>query len=411
MSRYWRILKFGAFGLGGLFGLGLIWLAVANAQANEKLEEKLAALKAAGEPISLAELARKPIPPETNAATFLNRAQDGMQAIEKPMSADFDDEADFYNGKPGGKYYQLAKDTLAANPEVVPLLEQAAACPDFDPQLNYQLETTIFLEKEMLPNFGRKRSAVRILNYQAHLNLCDGHPEKAFEQCLAMLRLARLFENDPLLVNHLVVQAVRGVALSATDRVLRSGSLKPQMHDALEEELTRLDPAKAFQYVLRTDRAYGIDSFAELGSPLVGYMKLPSGKNDESSYLDLFAAMIADGPRLKPSEAVEKILAESGPLTRLMAPIVYAVGETNTRTVANVRAIRLLNALLRGGRTAEQPDFKALNLPEEVLVDPYNLKPLVVTRQPNGWLIYSVGKDLKDDGGKVQDHTDVGFGP
>jgi len=30
---------------------------------------------------------------------------------------------------------------------------------------------------------------------------------------------------------------------------------------------------------------------------------------------------------------------------------------------------------------------------------------------PEGWVIYSVGKNLKDDGGQVADQADAGLGP
>jgi hypothetical protein len=60
---------------------------------------------------------------------------------------------------------------------------------------------------------------------------------------------------------------------------------------------------------------------------------------------------------------------------------------------------------------AAVPDLSALNLPPEVLVDPFSGKPLQVKRTPEGWLIYSVGKNLQDDGGEFEDALDVGVGP
>ena len=45
--------------------------------------------------------------------------------------------------------------------------------------------------------------------------------------------------------------------------------------------------------------------------------------------------------------------------------------------------------------------------------DPYTGESLHVKKTPQGWLVYSVGRNLKDDGGKVEDPTngDVGVGP
>ena len=59
----------------------------------------------------------------------------------------------------------------------------------------------------------------------------------------------------------------------------------------------------------------------------------------------------------------------------------------------------------------EVTGFIDLKLPEEETIDPFTGKPLVMKRLSDGWVIYSVGKDLQDDGGKVDDRSDFGLGP
>ena len=61
--------------LGGLVAIGLIANAWFVWTTDRRLEGQLAAIRAAGEPLTLADLARKPIPPEQNAATYLRRAE------------------------------------------------------------------------------------------------------------------------------------------------------------------------------------------------------------------------------------------------------------------------------------------------------------------------------------------------
>ena len=53
---------------------------------SKQLEQKLTALKKAGEPICLADLARKSIPPEQNGATYLRRAQGDLESVDKELS-------------------------------------------------------------------------------------------------------------------------------------------------------------------------------------------------------------------------------------------------------------------------------------------------------------------------------------
>jgi len=53
-----------------------------------------------------------------------------------------------------------------------------------------------------------------------------------------------------------------------------------------------------------------------------------------------------------------------------------------------------------------------LGLPNEATTDPFNGEPLILKKTTEGWLIYSLGSNLKDDGGKLDAQgTDVGLGP
>ena len=44
-------------------------------------------------------------------------------------------------------------------------------------------------------------------------------------------------------------------------------------------------------------------------------------------------------------------------------------------------------------------------------MDPYSGNPLLLKLLPNGWTVYSVGKDGIDNGGQLKSLQDIGFGP
>ena len=54
-----------------------------------QLERRFAALRQAGDPVQLADLAREPVPPEKNADAFLRRAADDLDAIQKELLASY----------------------------------------------------------------------------------------------------------------------------------------------------------------------------------------------------------------------------------------------------------------------------------------------------------------------------------
>ncbi len=86
-----------------------------------------------------------------------------------------------------------------------------------------------------------------------------------------------------------------------------------------------------------------------------------------------------------------------------------------TRTCARSRSLRVLNALQTHVPTTghEVPKLSELGLPAQATIDPYTGEPLHVKKTPQGWVVYSVGKNLKDDGGKLDESEtgDVGVGP
>ena len=57
------------------------------------------------------------------------------------------------------------------------------------------------------------------------------------------------------------------------------------------------------------------------------------------------------------------------------------------------------------------PRLDDLGLPAEATTDPFNGEPLRVKRTPQGWMVYSVGGNGVDDGGKLDGRSDVGVGP
>ncbi len=75
MQRLKRIGKWMAIVLAALAAILLAVNAWWVWTSDRRLEEQLAERRARGEPLSIAELARPPIPPERNAATWLRRAQ------------------------------------------------------------------------------------------------------------------------------------------------------------------------------------------------------------------------------------------------------------------------------------------------------------------------------------------------
>ncbi|REK12349.1 MAG: hypothetical protein DWQ37_12355 [Planctomycetota bacterium] len=406
----------------GIVGVSLIWLAMADAAADTKLEQAIAKLKEQGQPTSLADLARKPVPPDENAATYLRRAAAELAAIETIVEAAIDelDESQrtvyYATMEAPESLQQVLQRVFVEHDDAIELLDEAAAQDAFDPQLDYDQSPTAFLE-DYLPTMQQVRRPLRVLNYRVAMLLTDGKREEALDTCLTMFKLCRHFDERPLMVAHLVSIAVRGVAVAATNQVLRSGPLPAAAHDRLETELARQDLDAAYMHTLSTERAYGIDTFGDLDAQ-VRFLGVAANKADLQDYINLFKGLIARADQPNP-EVIEWIDSQqTGALTGLLLPATKALLSAKARMTAKLGSLRILNAIARRNLMPgdETPALSELGLPVEVLVDPYNGKEMLVRGDVVDATVYAVGSNLKDDGGRVNEmddgeFLDVGLGP
>lgn len=409
-----KILKWTSIVLGGLIAALLIANAVFVWRSSVALESRLQAIRDAGDPVAFSDLARKPIPPEDNAATFLRRAEKDLGAIDKDLAAFYASDA-YKNDQLGPAEVQTLADVLDAHPEAASLIERAVACPDYDPQLDYSVGSQEFLVAK-LDRFGFLKAAARLLDHRTTVLLAHEKRDQAAQSAIAILRLARHYDNEPMLVSYLVAMACRGIGHNATNRVLRSGPVSDSVRDALDAELAQHDMAASFARALKSERAYGILAFNDLNLgrfwPARGFWN-----NALLYYLDVMNEQMM---LTKSHAAFRQIVPSSVPrpaspwlvLTDLVRPAIQAARDATQRTIAMQRCLRILNSVTRlEQRGAQVTGLANLKLPVEETSDPFTGKPLLMNRLPAGWVIYSVGRDSKDDGGQLDKFLDVGLGP
>jgi hypothetical protein len=422
MKRLKRILLWTGIVAGTLIAILLIVAAIYSWILGKQLEKKLAVIKEAGDPICLAGLARKPIPPEQNGATYLLRAKDDMNAVEKEIY----DLKSFQEDRYEPDEMKKLKETLDAYPKIYPLLQQAAACPDFDYQLDYSLKPKKFLESLLEQgNSGSIRTPARYLQARAKLLIFQGDRDGAMQSAILMLQLSRQAERESILITYLVTKAVTGMAVNCVFEILQAGPVSDQTRTALDAELSLHGSMDQFRKTLKSERAYSLDYFRyELFRPWI------LSNHWQLTFLDAFDDIL-NSPSDQYSDWAAKIDIKStkyNPISNytnlanilmdLTRPAYHAALVATSRTQAQIREIRIINALQKKPPADGDkiPTMAELGLPDEVGVDPFNGKPMIIKKMPNGWLIYSVGENLKDDGGKVLEEgenkpLDVGFGP
>jgi hypothetical protein len=414
MTRPRKILKWTGIVLGGL----VVILLIANAcfvwVTNARLERRLAAIREAGDPLSLAGLAREPIPPEKNAATFLRQAEADVRAIDAEL-ANLQ-----YEGHLEAKERKVIADALAAHPPVLSLLQQAADCPDYDANLDYAVSARDFIEQS-IDAVQKIRSAARVLHARALLLAAEGNCDEAVRTALTVFRLARHFDRNPTIVGYLVALAVRGYAIDGANVALQSGPVSQEVRQALDAELAVQDRMEGYPWAVKSERAFGLDSFKDLparSSWLVGRGLWNRWEMQYFDLMDTFVALTTDPSPYQQSEQVyrqayAKISPADKRFNKMLFPAIQAVHAAVARCRAKLRSLRVLNALqahtTAGSGTV--PKLSDLGLPADATTDPFTGDPLHVKKMPQGWLVYSVGENFQDDSGKLEDNSDVGVGP
>jgi hypothetical protein len=418
MKRLRTILKWIAIAAAAAIAILLTLNAYFVWSTGTELERRLGVLRQAGDPVQLADLAHEPIPPEKNADAFLSRAADDLDAIQKELLASYPKK-----GYSTGSLTPVEQDRLeklfAAYPRVMPLLEQAADCPDSDLHLDFSLPPTSFLQA-YLNRPEKHRLLNRVLRTRCALLLSKGRRDDALSNQILMLRLTRHWRREPLIITYLVTAVCELGAMEGVNQVLDAGPISPSARQALDTELALHDTMAGYDWALRSERAYSLSSIREIpGSSFW----LTRGFSNE---LALGLIDVYDQYRAKSSRPYHVVIADKaapsaprygpnlyGALITLLEPAFSAAREPAERTRAMSRSLRVLNALqarVPRGSTL-MPKLSDLDLPEAVTIDPFNGEPLHIKKVSERWMVYSVGGNLVNDGGLLDRKSDIGAGP
>lgn len=379
-------------------------LLIANAiwvwRSGAKLRAEIESIRAAGDPVTLPELAGQPVAPEKNADTYLSRAEKDLEAIGRELNEVYSSDS-FHEGRLSEEQLALVEKTLAAYPDVLPLLEQAAAAEEYHLVMDYGLSPTAFMAEYTL-RLSRLRSVGRLLKARSLLLAEQGNRDAALRSTMLTLRLTRF--QDPMIIGYLVNVAVRGMAIDSASRLLQGGAVSDELHHELETLLAQHDTMPAFREALCTDRAFGISSFRETIPGRNNWLFRAYWDPEEIAYLKLIKQemTLTELPFSEVTQIRHQTKSGAwGMLGGLVAPAAEKAREAAERDRANVACLRVVNALVRREKPDQPPkaDLSDLGLPAEASRDPFNGQPLRVKKVAGGWLVYSVGADLNDDGG------------
>jgi hypothetical protein len=357
---------------------------------------------------------------------------------------------------------------LKANAKALALIQKASRCPHwylpcvpFEQQLS--LLSVIDVKTSM---YGCIRESARMLAMQAYLSLTNDGVESAIKDVLVIHRLAHLVDRDGLVLGSLVAGAVEPIAAALAAELIRSGKMSYKQAINYRKQLESLGPMNGLEATYRVgERCFTLDfTFliwhnniehvadgyvlpAELKKHLHGaladnfdldtalrtinsiYNRMVEVakirhpvkrraakrriKKEHASLVDR-SSQVPDAVRtVRPTKASRKIASVwlGGALVCFCSPtfstLFTVVDVTNTRHDLTRLALALAAYRAEHGKYPEHltplvPRY-IRGLPE----DRFTGKPLKYRLKKKGFLLYSVGENGRDDGGKSDRNLDI----
>jgi hypothetical protein len=259
----------------------------------------------------------------------------------------------------------------------------------------------------------------------------EGHVAAAMDDAIAMVRLGTFYENKGLLIDSMFGIVMEGMGTTSLCEVLAAMKSDPALLAKTQARLQQLYHEHPTIGNLSGEKILWdeciqssyTDSGRMLGhgipflchgwtSSVKGFMFGVPGKVEAQKMVDGYYALLEETMRKTPwqrrssASVYEKNLKESGTLSlQAEGPNIVKSWDKAWQVIAQRGATLAVLAIeryrLEKGRLPESLDeLVKSDYLMELPMDPWSDKPLVYKLTPEGFILYSIGFDFEDNGGK-----------
>lgn len=399
-QRIFRILKWFVIGCILLVAMGAMVIGVLNYRAGSRLEQRLVAISESGFPRSLSELAMQ-VPEDQNAYFVI---EPETEAINQFV---FVTHAISYKLERSSEENATLAKACSEHAQLLTKIRSATHLPYWDTGID-NANTANALQNAPIKSVGLVQSVERMLYAEAVNHLNGNRPNLALANANALIRWGTLTSEQPLLLGFLVAQSERRHGCRLAGRAIVQGADDPDQISELTRLLDEIESNRVsdWEHVIASERVFGL-ALSRLQFPRLWYFT-----DMQVEVLDLMQAALESGD-LSLAEFKTMVSHYDGTFAFLLVPALQTTLESRRKTIAHARALRCFVAWSDQGKTATS--ISELELSAAQTTDPFTGDPLRWKSTPNGPLIYSVGQDGVDDGGKVDgdvnDALDIGVAP
>jgi hypothetical protein len=422
---------------------------VLNVIAGRRLEAELSRLRAEGAPLTLAEAAPPEVPDSQNAAVLYRKAFRGLD-----NSDDMKVVASFTKVPHESAAYRKPPPTFAELQAVVArhqadftLLRQGSLRPACRFPVDWNAGAAL-----TLPHMEGIRNAARFLAAKALVDARQGRAGDALDDLAVAVRMANHIAPEPTLIAQLVRVACLGIVYGVLPEVLAAAPPTPAESRPLYDLLGRTDLAGPWVHAMEGERCFSLWVFDNLrrqprGAELADLVGMPDWRMALGERVRTWVARFAVihlwraaravwGPFLRLDEVYclrqwrENLQITALPYRQARNRIEKFELRRETRSPWYALVSRVVVAVFARATQARDEGIARIGLMQAALAlreyqiehrgypaslaqlragggwaipdDPFSGNPFIYRRQGAGYLIYSIGPDLKDSGGLDQ---------
>ena len=391
-----------------------------------RLQARIDAIRAAGYPVTCAELDQwYKIPPNVeNAAYTIIDAFSYYKLWDKdksePLPVVGQAKLPARTEPLPEEMKALITQYVADNNEALELLHAGAAIE----YCRYPIDLSAGLET-LVPDLSEIRKGIFLLELEAILHAEHGDDKLAIRSVKSCFGIARSLAKEPVTISQLVRSACQNRAATTIEYCINRIEFTDEQLVELIECTHNSERITNMSYALVGERCNGISFFKAPGSvdpdliggipfrPLLAlYKAVGMADSDAIIYLDLMDEYmkITRLPLHQRQEAAKAVDTRFQSTSRVhvllyvMMPAMVRITTIDIRNIAQLLTARTGLAIERYRLTAGKLPDKLVDLVPDYLdavpMDPFDGKELRYKKLETGFVVYSIGEDLSDDGGK-----------
>ena len=415
MRRLVRVLRILGKSVLALLVLSVVTLGILRVVWGRQLAAEMEAIKARGEPLTMADLAQPQVPDSQNAALVYEQAFKELSAFDSA-------EEEIVEALDKGDWARAAE-LLSPYDHVVPLLERATSMPQcvFPPH-GRQNE---FADRPEV----KLRTLACFLGYKARTSAGQGDADEAIHCIRLIVRMRAGSGRQARLMAFLCDVTRFSIASSALRKCAAQVTINEAQAKELHEAFGKVDIGQLYIGMLVAERAYTSDSLSLQRTDLKRWFRKTLGPQhklpplytdpigliwikvfslkDQAAYLHSMTQVI-DSVGLSYRRFESRGIGEKGVpfyaiITRMLGTTQARTFSTYSRSRADIAGSQIFLALLayhdRYGSYPQTLEELRSKLGWPLEKDPFTGDDFVYRRQGEGFILYSLDEDLQDNGG------------